>query len=446
MRKQAIHAPEWFRTGAIYQINPRTFSEEGTISSITKELPFLKDLGFSTMYLCPIFKEDDSTELKNWSERQKKSQTNNPKNPYRMMDYYAIDEEYGTMEDLKTFTGKCHELGMRVMLDLVYFHIGPNADILKIHPEFAQHNEDGTVKETIWHFPYLNFESEGLREYLYGNMVYYVGVCDVDGFRCDVGDGVPLDFWEEGRKRIRRIKPDAVLLNEGRKPEYVEKAFDACYAFDWHESVYALFTGEMTVDEVVTQEQKNSADFPEGALLMRDIDNHDTVTDWPCRAETAAGHRGMDLIQVINFTMDGIPMVYTGDELADEMQLNMFANRFFPGRFHATDRSIKNQEESLHRQNLIRTLNALRKDCPVLSGFTPAQFVGNDQEKAVMSFLRADEKEEIAVLGNFSKENVTVKLDKPVLLGQVILSENAGIADASTAQIGAYGYLIIKNR
>jgi len=199
-----------FAGASIYQINPRTFSREGTINAVTEELPKLRDLGFKFMYLCPVFREDDSTDRSFWSTRQKASNTDNPKNPYRMNDYFEIDEEYGTMEDLKRFVAESHKLGMKVILDLVYLHIGPNAEILKTHPEFAARNEDGSVKLTKWNFPYLNFKSEGLREYLYCNMVYYVGVIDADGFRCDVGDAVPIDFWQEGRRRICAIKPDAV--------------------------------------------------------------------------------------------------------------------------------------------------------------------------------------------------------------------------------------------
>ena len=95
MIQKALGAPEWFRKGAVYQINPRTFSREGTIRAITKELPYLADLGFRTIYLCPIFEEDASENRENWSTRQKASETGNPKNPYRMKDYFRIDEEYG---------------------------------------------------------------------------------------------------------------------------------------------------------------------------------------------------------------------------------------------------------------------------------------------------------------------------------------------------------------
>ena len=76
MKKAAIIFPDWLNKNAIYQINPRTFSKEGTINAITEELPFLKELGFNIMYLCPIFEEDDSME--NHSPRQISSKTGNP--------------------------------------------------------------------------------------------------------------------------------------------------------------------------------------------------------------------------------------------------------------------------------------------------------------------------------------------------------------------------------
>ena len=442
MKKQALRAPDWFAGGSMYQINPRTFSKEGTIASVTRELPFLASLGFGTMYLCPVFAEDDSTELSNWSERQKKSATGNPKNPYRMTDYFRIDEEYGTDEDLKAFVKESHRLGMRVMLDLVYLHIGPHADILKIHPEFARHNPDGSVRETIWHFPFLNFEHPGLREYLWANMVYYVSVFDVDGYRCDVGDGVPLDFWIEGRRRIQAVKPDAVLLNEGRNYDYLLEGFDACYAFDWHETIYSVFRGEKNAKDIRLSAESAAEARPFGGLLMRDMDNHDTVTDWPMRTELVAGHDGMELAEVLNFTVDGIPMVYTGNELADVANLCMFANRFFPGRFETTDREAKNTPASLRRQEIIQKLNALRKGNEVLSrGET--RFIDNDQAESILSFVRALDGERVLFLGNFSKEAVSFSLAEEFPAGERLI-ESGFETNCGGYSLAPHGYAVIK--
>jgi glycosidase len=111
----ALGAPYWLTRGAVYQINPRTFTSEGTIAAVTRELPFLADLGFSTIYLCPIFEADPSENRANWSIRQKASNTENPKNPYRMNDYYKIDEEYGTMDDLAACVKECHRLKKAIL-------------------------------------------------------------------------------------------------------------------------------------------------------------------------------------------------------------------------------------------------------------------------------------------------------------------------------------------
>lgn len=441
---RTVTTPDWFTKGSIYQINPRTFSAEGTINAVTKELPFLKELGFTVMYLCPIFEEDDSTELDYRSPRQMASETGNPKNPYRMNDYFKIDTEYGTMDDLRNFIDEAHRLGMKVMLDLVYLHIGPNAPILKKHPDYAKRDENGNPVLTRWNFPYLNFESDGLREYLWSNMAYYIGAIDADGFRCDVGDKVPLDFWIEGRRRIRAIKPDAVLLNEGKKADYLEQAFDASYHFAWHEAVYSTFRNEATAADVRKCHEEYAAILPSGSIVMHDIDNHDTVTDWPERTELSAGHDGMELIEVLNYTLDGVPMVYCGNELADTAYLSMFANRFHVGKFETTDRTDKASKHSLRRQSVIRSLNALKHTSDVLcTGKTV--WLDNTAPEQVLSFARVSENERILFIGNLSDAEHTVSVNGITLdSGELLLQSIAEVTETpSGIHLPPHGYALL---
>ena len=70
MKGNAITPPLWFKKNAVYQINPRTFSREGTIDSITNEPGFVKETGFNIVYLCPVFEMDSSKNRNNRSERQ----------------------------------------------------------------------------------------------------------------------------------------------------------------------------------------------------------------------------------------------------------------------------------------------------------------------------------------------------------------------------------------
>lgn len=426
----------WFGKASIYQINPRTFSKEGTIAAVTKELPELKKLGFKIMYLCPVFKEDDSEERNFWSRRQKASKTENPKNPYRMNDYFEIDDEYGTMTDLKQFVTRSHELGMRVILDLVYLHIGPNADIFRSRPDFAAKNPDGSPKLTQWNFPYLNYQNEGLREYLYCNMVYYVGAIDVDGFRCDVGDEVPLDFWREGTRRIRTVKPDAVMINEGTKPDYLS-VFDANYCFPWHEALFRFLAGEMTASDIIATHRSSYEMTPAGKYLLRDMDNHDTVTDWPFRVEGKYGSDAMEAILALNYTIDGIPMVYCGNEIADTAHLSMFANRFHMGEFEVTDRSVGGQIVD-RRKQVITQLNEYQATIPA---FSHGSTLWHDSEsESVLAFDRVTEGEIVSFVGNFSNCPAEVGMN---MTGDMLLSNNAEPC-GDKVKLGAYGYVICR--
>ena len=446
MIQKALQAPDWLTGGAVYQINPRTFSPEGTLASVTKELPFLAGLGFGTIYLCPVFEADVSENPDNWSIRQKASETGNPKNPYRMKNYFRIDEEYGTMEDLADCVRECHRLGMKLLLDLVYLHIGPDADLLKLHPEFAKQNPDGSFINGYWNFPLLDFNHPGLREVLWSNMVYYIAVLDADGFRCDVGDGVPLDFWVEGRRRITAVKPDAILINEGSNAASLLAGFHAVYGFSWHSRLYDVMIGGKSAAELQQDWERTHTLFPEGSLILRDMDNHDTVTDWPGRVETLAGHDGMDLILALNHTIDGIPMVYCGNELADTETLSMFANRFHPGRFGTTKRDdlAKNRPEARHRRDLIAKLNSLRKeDIRLRKGETV--WLEHDRPDAVIAFSRAYEGKKLWFIANTAKDSVTVTLNGriPAAVERTLVS-GAEAADETTLILAPRGFALMR--
>lgn len=441
MKFVALCPPEWLSRSAVYQINPRTFSSEGTIAAVTAELPALREMGFRIVYLCPIFEEDDSAERTGWSDRQRASGTGNPKNPYRMNNYFKIDSEYGTEDDLRALTEAAHALDMKVLLDLVYLHIGPNAPILGRHPEFAKQAPDGTILNTMWHFPALDFTSEGLREYLFCNMIYYIGEIDVDGFRCDVGDGVPIDFWLEARRRMHRIKPDAVLINEGCNWSYLLQGFDSSYCSAWHDVLYGIFTGKATMKDLTDLFGRLDVKVPAGAKLLFDIDNHDTVTDWPERFEVLAGHDGMELVEVMTYLVDGIPMVYAGNELADTARVSMFANRFHPGKYETTNRHATADPAARERRvTLMTELNRLKRESDVLC-YGRMEWLGHTEAEKVFAFARVQEGKRITFIGNLTGEAVETTLDEQPG-GTIILSNNAENHPAGRVTLGAHGYLV----
>ena len=169
---------------SIYQLSLRVFTPEGTLRAAEKMLPMLADLGPKYLQLVALTVADDDEDRTYWSKRQIGSDTNNPKNSYRMKDYFHVDEEYGTDEDFRDFIKTAHKFGLRVILDLVYLHCGPKAVFLDEHPEFIQRDESGKIKLMgEWAFPRFD----------YSNM--------------DVRDGL---IWSTGSKNLTLMVSDAM--------------------------------------------------------------------------------------------------------------------------------------------------------------------------------------------------------------------------------------------
>ena len=348
----------------IYQINPRMFTHMGNLREAKKLLPHIKSLGVNVAYLFAICKEDDSKDRKFWSRRQKKSKLNNPKNPYRISDYFSIDEEFGGNEQLKEFIDEAHKLGLYVMMDLVYFHCSPTAKIINEVPDSVVRKENGEIDLGEWNFPKLNYKSRALRDYLIRNMLYYIIEYGVDGYRCDVGDIVPLDFWKEAVFEIKKIKPDVVMLNEGSNPDYVQSGtFD--FNYYWKPFVLAtkpysqFFKSHHSNFEQTTKEK--------GIYF---VENHDSVTD-DGRAETIFNSLLCDLFYVYLFTVNGTPLIYCGEEIADKNEHNMFANKDH-NKGYGIDWSNALLPHGKRRLALIKKLAYLRKteDCLAYGDFS----------------------------------------------------------------------------
>ncbi|MBQ9543759.1 MAG: hypothetical protein IJV00_01375 [Clostridia bacterium] len=390
----------------IYQINPRMFTLGGTIADAGKLLGHVRDAGANVAYLCPVFKEDEEKNESTWSKRQRKTGLGNPKNPYRIADYYEIDREYGTKAQLKNFVAKAHRLGLLVMLDLVYYHCGPNAKLIKTIPDGVVKDENGAVKAGRWGFPELNFESPALRRYIKDNMLYYVRDFGVDGYRCDVGDRVPLEFWDEAVKELKEIKPDIVMLNEGRLPEYTESGvFD--FNYGWPQLVKA------DPEDVAGFLDENFGDdvMKVSGQRIFFVENHDTVTD-EGRAETKFGSYAADLLYVWLFTAPGTPFIYCGEEIADDNPHCLFANRSF-NRGYGINWARAFSAQGKRRASLIKKLSALRLSENALNA---GNFKRLSVGKGITAFERKKGKEKIAVFINFNGEKISIPDGGKVLL------------------------------
>src|SRR6266496_3325761 len=225
-KEQARPAREWVRDGVIYEIYPRAFSPEGNFSGITAQLDRLKDLGVTILWLMPIHPI---------GQEKKKGTVGSP---YAVRDYYGINPDYGTKEDLKRLIKEAHRRGMKVIIDIVANHTSWDSVMMK-WPEFYEHDANGRIT-----YPHdwsdvaeLNYGNRQLRQYMTDMLKYWIREFDLDGFRCDVAEEVPTDFWENARAELDKIKPDIFMLAEAHKAELLVKAFDLDYAWPLHSAL-----------------------------------------------------------------------------------------------------------------------------------------------------------------------------------------------------------------
>ena len=430
----------------LYQLFLRPFTPEGTLSAAAGLLEHIRSLGVDVVYLCPVFRQDDDPRTEYWSDRQIKSGLKNPKNTYRIQDYFHVDPEYGTDGDLGDFIEKAHRLGLRVILDLVYYHCGPTAVFLEQHPDFIKRDANGTVHYGSWHFPELNFECQELREYLWGNMEFFVREYGVDGYRCDVGDMVPLSFWEEGRKRLAAIRPDLLMLNEGTKPEYLG-TFDVNYDFRWSCDLPQVCAGGCTVQKLREYWEEVHNRLPAGGQVLRSMDNHDIANDTGiCRRENAIGSRAVEACLTVNFTLDGVPFLYNGYEIADNGSHSIYGNRFY-GKNFLINWSRALTAAGKERLEFIRGLCNLRHAQPALSDgdveWLPVRGEG------AAAYLRRSPEQTLAVLVNLRDEPASLWIPladstrTAAVLWQRSVSWRRG-GEGLQADLGGYGFLVVE--
>ena len=294
--------PDWVRDGVIYEIYPRAFSQQGNFNAITARLDELKDLGVTILWLMPIHPI---------GQEKKKGTIGSP---YAVRDYYAINPDYGTANDLKKLVFEAHSRGMKVIIDLVANHTSWDNALIKQQPEFYKRDAQGNIT-----YPYdwydiaaLDYKNQELRRYMIDMLKYWIRWFDLDGFRCDVAGEVPTDFWESARVELEKIKPNIVMLAEAHKPELLVKAFDLDYSWPLHSALTKVLQGQAPASTLREEWEKEVKEWPKGALHMRFSDNHDER-----RAIARFGEKAALAASALMFTLDGVPMLYNGMEVGD---------------------------------------------------------------------------------------------------------------------------------
>ena len=384
--QQARKAPPWLQDGVIYELFPRDFSVEGDFNGVAARLDELKDLGVNILWLMPIHPI---------GQKLKKGTVGSP---YAVRDYYAINPDYGTEDDLKKLVAEAHKRDLKVILDIVANHTAWD-NVMMAHPEFYKQDSSGKIIPPVpeWtDVAGLNYETPKLCEQMIDMLKHWINpqTFDLDGFRCDVASMVPTPFWERARTELAKVKPDIMMLAEASKPELLLKAFDVDYAWPLHGTLNEVLLNGAPASEFQRSWEESRRQFPRGSLHMRISDNHDEA-----RAVARFGAKGALAASALMFTLDGVPLLYNGMEVGDATESGdpaLFEK--LPIFWHPKGRPAL--------RDIYRDLVRLRRENPAFRS-ERLVWLRNSEPANLVTFMRLDDTNEFVVVINFSNRPTT---------------------------------------
>lgn len=376
-----IKHPEWSKNATIYQINTRQFTKEGTFKAAERHLERLKELGVDIIWLMPI------------NPIGEKNRKGTLGSPYSVKNYLEVNPEFGTLQDLKNFVNKSHNLGMYVILDWVANHTAWDNVLVSEHPDWYKKDYKGNYRPTPWwdwtDIIDLDYSKPELRKYMTDALKYWVKEADIDGYRCDVAGFVPIDFWENARKELDEIKP-VFMLAEWESRDLHAKAFDMTYAWDWNEKLHNICMGKADVNQLYIYYSWNESAYPKEALRMTFVSNHDKNA-WEGTMFEQFG-KGLENAIVLSVIGEGVPLIYNGQEAGSNKRLAFFEKDSIDWQPHPIG-------------NLYKKLFKLQKQNQALwHGTFGGRMikVPNSNETEVLSFVRMKHDAKVFAIFNFS--------------------------------------------
>lgn len=322
----AYDTPSSCRNLVIYEIFVRNHGANGTFHDVERDLPRLHTLGVDVLWLMPIHPIGVVNRKGSLGS------------PYSVRDYTQVNPDYGTQHDFSHLVQQAHELGMKVMIDVVYNHTAHDSVLAKEHPEYFQQDSDGNLisKEPDWSDVVdLKHNDPALSSYLIETLKDWVKF-GVDGFRCDVASLVPQEFWMHVREEVSAVKKGVIWLAESVAAKDVGmhrsngmpvlsdcelyKAFDLTYDYDIWPIWQLAVQGKVPVRRYIEMLRFQESIYPQNYIKMRCVENHDQARIMrlaPSRSQGIA----WTAFQAFN---KGAFLIYGGQEAAAKHTPSLF--------------------------------------------------------------------------------------------------------------------------
>lgn len=334
--------PDWVKDAVFYQLFPERFNNGdpsispenvepwggepktdnffgGDLRGIIDKVDYLVELGINAIYMTPIFESSSN-------------------HKYNTIDYFKIDPHFGDKETLKELVKKCHDNGIKVVLDAVFNHSGdawPQFQDVMEKGEASEYKDWFHVKEfpvcqdpINYHafafepyMPKLNTGNDEVVDYLCKVGQYWIEECDIDGWRLDVANEIDHRFWRKFREAVLSVKKDAYIVGEiwhESLPWLLGDQYDAVMNYPVTKACVDFFAKKKTNIErfkemIGNTIIKNTTQVNE--VMLNLLDSHDTARF----ITISEGNKdSLRLAEAFLLTFMGATSIYYGTEIGME--------------------------------------------------------------------------------------------------------------------------------
>jgi glycosidase len=405
----------------------------GDLKGVTQHLDYLKELGVTAIWLTPWWKNDSNA---------------GDYHGYHVTDFYAVDEHFGDMRDLREMVSAAHKMGIKVVSDYVANHTGPHNTWAKnpptptwLHGSPEHHLEP---KYDFWplvdvhatehdrrpvlegwfanKLPDLNPDDPLLGEFLADNAIWWMESAHFDGYRLDTFPYSSREFWGKWHRTLRTCYPKLTSVGEvfnedpvitsfyegGRVMQGVDSGVTTVFDFPLQGAIRNVLLHDDSATRLARVLQHDYLyQRPEGLYTF--FDNHDIRR---FMSEPGATPAKLKAAFSLLFTLRGIPGIYYGDEIAmrggDDPDNRHDFPGGFPGDTHnafiASGRTAEEQEVFAHVQRLAQ----LHKQHPALQQGELTLLEASDH---ALVFLRSQKNDRVLVVFNDSAAEQKINVD-----------------------------------
>jgi glycosidase len=355
--------------------NPRSY-HGGDLRGVINNLSYLKELGVTALWLTPWYD--------NWNginECDKPWCPNTYYHGYHAIDYYGVEDHFGSLAALEELIEKAHALGLKVIQDQVANHVGShhpwvtepplddwfhgtlkdhlvekfqNSVLLSPHAnrEEVRNTLDGWFSDDL---PDMNQDEPEVARYEIQNSLWWVGTTGIDGIRQDTIQYMPRSFIRDLSNALYRQYPRMWMVGEVFEQDAAQTAYfigghtgwdnidtKLSSVFDfplWNTSLMA-FTAKLPV-RALRDQLKYDALYPDPAKVTTLVNNHDKPRFMSLDGATLEGAM---MHTAFTLSARGIPQLYYGEEIAMEGKEDPDNRRDFPGGFPGDKRSAFSAE------------------------------------------------------------------------------------------------------